>query len=274
MSKTWETLGVLNSPRKKLRVASTSPDNTEIICALGGADNLVGISRHCDYPAHLQEELPIISDFAQVDLDALKDLEPDLVFCSTYYQAEMVKSLAENHMRVFVTQPQSLESIFENIQIMANLLGRPEKGELLVESMMEKLVPQPANGLRVYAEEWGDPIVPAAPWIQEIIALAGGTPVFQELMTETHTRDRIITAEKLRNAKPDVILLPWCGVHGRIPMDKLSQRDFWSELPAVQKQQVFPLEDSYFVRPGPRLVQGYQILVELFETCGVKQVVT
>lgn len=265
MSRTWETLGVLKArPR---RFISASPDNTEIICALGGIDDLVGISKHCDYPVGIQDEKPVVCDFAQADIDKILELNPDVVFCSTYYQKGIVDKLVENHVRVFVTQPSDLSSIYANILHIANLIGRPEKGDMLVEKMQQAMIPQPQRGLKVFAEEWGHPIVYAAPWIQELVELAGGTPVMTHLMASTHTRGRIVKPEEVIESRPDVVLLPWCGVHGRISLDKVTQRPGWSALPAVCKNQVFPVEDSLFVRPGPRLVEGFQLLNQLFAVC-------
>lgn len=266
MSRTWETLGVINTKRR-LRLVSTSPDNTEILCALGAIDDLVGISKHCDFPEGLAEEKTVISDFAEVDIEKLQQLEPDIVFCSTYYQANIVKTLADHHIRVFVTQPSTLTAIYDNIRLIANLIGRSEKGDMLVEQMQQSMKPQPPIGIKVFAEEWGSPVVHAAPWIQEMIALAGGTPVLTELMASIHTNGRIVTPQQVVDAGADIVLLPWCGCHGNVPVEKVTQRPGWNTLPAVQKNQVFALEDSFFVRPGPRLVQGYKLLIDLFERC-------
>lgn len=267
MPKTWETLGLLNSKRRK-RIVSTSPDNTEIVCALGGIDDLVGISKHCDYPEGLSEEKPVVSDFAKADIEKIVALEPDIVLCSTYYQANIIHELAQHHLRVLVTQPSTLNSIYDNILLIANLLGRPEKGDMLVEHMQQTLTPQEPTGLRVFAEEWGDPIVYAAPWIQEIITLAGGTPVFPELAGYTHTKERYVSPEQVAQTQADIVLLSWCGFHGKIPVEAVLQRPGWDTLPAVQKNQIYPVEDTFFVRPGPRLTQGFQWLQSLFAECG------
>jgi iron complex transport system substrate-binding protein len=267
MSRTWETLGLLSAKHRRKRLISTSPDNTEIICALGGVDDLVGVSKHCDFPEGIRDLKPVISDFASVEVDKVLTLNPDVVFCSTYYQGEIIKTLVENHVRVFVTQPSSLASIYDNISLIANLIGRPEKGDMLIERMQHGFSQQEPRDLKVFAEEWGEPIVHAAPWIHEMVALAGGTPVLLELNASTHTNGRIVSPAQVVETRADVVLLPWCGVHGKAPVDKVKSRPGWEALPAVQKNQVFPVEDSLFVRPGPRLVDGYRLLITLFESC-------
>ncbi len=250
-----------------MRLVSTSPDNTEILCALGFEASLVGISRHCDYPPELQDRIAVVSDFAKADVAIVEALKPDLVFCSTYYQAPMVEALVSAHCRVFVSQPSSIASIYDNIRYIANLLGVPERGYTLIDQMRQGMPIRPKTGIRVFAEEWGDPIVHAAPWIQEMVMLAGGEPVLADRMSQTHTNGRIVSAEEVVQARADMVLLSWCGVHGRIPLDKVRQRAGWDQLPALQKGQLFPVDDTFFVRPGPRLVEGYQMLVKLLETC-------
>lgn len=251
----------------RLRLVSTSPDNTEILCALGLIDDLVGISAHCDFPEGLAQEKPVVSDFKTANVDAIQALAPDIVFCSTFYQAEMARELAKGHCRVFVSQATTLASIYQNILLMGQLVDRKERAQMLVAHMQESMPPQPSWGLTVFTEEWGNPIVLAAPWIHEVVTLAGGTPLFADQGQAPHTDGRVISADAGFDSAPDVILMPWCGAHGKQDVGKAIAERGWQETPAARRHHVFALEDSLFVRPGPRLINGYQVLCQLFAQC-------
>jgi iron complex transport system substrate-binding protein len=255
----------------KHRLISLSPDNTEILCRLGLIDDLVGISQHCDYPESLQAEKPIVSDFGKLDLQAIVDLKPDLIFASTYYQADMLKTLVDHHIRVFVTQPSSLKSVYENILWVGAITERVEKAKMLIEEMQAVLHPEESLsedpdflGPKIWIEEWGNPIMAAAPWIQEMAELAGFRLALP--LRNIHTRDRIVSPEMVSQAHPDVIVLSWCGCHGNIPLEKVLNRPTWGTMEAIQNNRVIAVEDTFFVRPGPRLVFGFKQLQKIRAT--------
>lgn len=254
----------------RCRIASTSPDVTEILCALGLFEDLVGVSRFCDWPPEVKI-LPTVSDFVRLDAPKVAAIRPDIVIASTYVQKDVVRELTERHVRTLVLHPHNLQSIFENIRLLGDLFGRAmEAGEVVSRMKREFVqVQEEASRLashpRVFCEEWGDPIISGIGWIQEMVEIAGGVPTHSHLVPETSTDRRTITAEELRQSDPEIILLAWCGMRGKVNGKILEKRSGWNEIDAVKNNRVYPVDDTFFVRPGPRLTEGARRLLEIMK---------
>jgi iron complex transport system substrate-binding protein len=252
----------------RYRIASTSPDVTEILCALNLFEDLVGVSRFCDWPSEVKI-LPVVSDFMSLDVKALEEVQPEIVITSTTIQKGIVQALTERHVRVLALHPHNLQSIFDNIRLLGNLFGRTfEAGDLVSRMKREFLLIREeashfAQKPRVFCEEWGDPIIVGIGWIQEMIETAGGEPTHPELIPEIDTSRRTISAAGLKGRNPEIILVSWCGTHGRINPKILEAREGWAEIDAVKNNRVHPVDDTFFVRPGPRLTEGARRILEI-----------
>ncbi len=245
----------------RCRIASTSPDVTEILCALGLFEDLVGVSRFCDWPPEVTI-IPTVSDFLSLDLPTLKEVGADIVISSTYIQKDIVRGLTENHMRTLVLHPYNLQSIFDNIRLLGDLFGRSFEAGDLVSRMKREFIEirSEAAGFsrhpRVFCEEWGKPIVVGIGWIQEMIEIAGGVPTDGPFVSVVDTSRRTISDRELCERNPEIILLAWCGMGGKVNPKVLEAREGWAEIDAVKNGQVHSVDDTYFVRSGPRLTQG------------------
>lgn len=258
----------------RMRIASTSPDVTEILCALGLFEDLVGVSRFCDWPPEVKI-LPTVSDFVRLDVSKIEEIKPGLVIASTYVQKDIVRELTERHVRTLILHPHDLQSVFENIRLLGDLFGRAmEAGEVVSRMKREFMqVREEASRLahhpRVFCEEWGDPIIAGIGWIQEMVEIAGGVATHAHLIPETSTDRRVIPAEDLQKSNPEIILLAWCGMRGKVNGKILEKRSGWSEIDAVKNNRVYPVDDTFFVRPGPRLPEGARRILEIVK--GFKQ---
>jgi iron complex transport system substrate-binding protein len=245
----------------RYRIVSTSPDVTEILCALGLFEDVVGVSRFCDWPPEVKI-IPKVSDFVKVDLRAVEEMHPDLVVTSTYVQKEIVQTLTARHIRVLALHPFDLQSIFTNIRLLGDLFGRQfEAGDLVSRMKREFMeIQQEASNFprrpRVFCEEWGDPIIVGIGWIQEMIEIAGGISPYARMIPAADTSRRTITAAELRRTNPEIILLAWCGMKGKANPKILEGREGWREIDAVKNKRVFSVNDNLYVRAGPRLVEG------------------
>ena len=114
---------------------------------------------------------------------------------------------------------------------------------------------------RVYFEEWGSPMIPAGGWEAECLEVAGATNVFP-FPAHLHSRDRVVSSEDVIQANPDIILISWPGSCGRIRPQKIKQRPGWKTIEAVRNDRVFVIDDRLIVRPGPRIVEGLELLSE------------
>lgn len=285
-----------------LRVASLLPGLTEIVCALGAGERLVGRSHECDHPPAVAG-LPVLTAprFAagdgSADVDArvrallrdalspftvdaarLRALAPDLILTQDQCRACAV-SLADVEValaawlgrapRVVSVAPGSLGEVFEAVRTVASALALPAEGERLLAALgaritaIGELTGARAPRPRVAVIEWLDPLMTAGHWLPELVALAGG----EALLAQSGRPSRWIACEELRAADPDVIVVAPCGyplATTRADLARLTALPGWRTLRAVRGGQVFLADGSqYMNRPGPRLVESLEILAEI-----------
>lgn len=276
-----------------MRIASLLPSLTELVCALGRGDELVGVTHECDYPPGI-ELLPHLTrsriapeaDSAAIDravseqggslydldAEALADLRPDLIL--TQEQCDVcavneatvrrVASSLPGVPRVESVNPTDLAGVFAMFDAVAAMLDARAEGEALrtafddlAELIVERVGDRPRP--RVALLEWLDPPFSSGHWNPEIIALAGGV----EVVGRAGERSRRIDWDVVAEAEPDVILLSPCGFtldRAREELPALIARPGWRSLEAVRAGRVALVDGSaYFSRPGPRLKESLAI---------------
>jgi iron complex transport system substrate-binding protein len=284
------------------RIASLLPSTTEIVCALGLLEKLVGRSHECDFPPEV-EALPVLTEskldpraksdviddrvkqlvreglsIYRVDAERLRALAPSVVL--TQEQCDVCAASPKDveaalqiwtggRPRVVSLAPRTLADVWADLITVAAALGVPERGQALAEHLASRLTDVSERTLRirpqprVAAIEWTDPLMAAGNWMPELIALAGGTNVFGE----TGLHSPWLEWDALRAADPDVIVVLPCGfdlARTRREMAPLAAQPGWDELRAVRAGKVFLTDgNQYFNRPGPRLVESLEILAEL-----------
>ena len=294
------------------RIVSFLPSATEMTCALGLSDQLLGVTHECDYPPHMRDKpivvrnvLPIESmsqaeiDVAvtqrlrdgqslyRVDETLMQDIAPDLILTQDLCQvcapsgneiSELLKSLRTKPQILWLT-PKSLEQIFDNLRDLGAATGRSEMAETLIaegRARLEKidaatraLVSRP----RVFCMEWMDPVYCCGHWVPEMVRIAGG---FDKLGREGADSVRIQWEDVLQ-WKPEVLIVMPCGFGLEKAVEEtrqLTSYPGWGDLPAVRNGRVYAVDaNSYFARPGPRVVEGTELLAhllhpELFEWKG------
>lgn len=249
-----------------MRVVSLTCSNTEIVCALGMADALVGVDDHSDFPADVVGRLPRVGPDLGVDPGAVAALKPDLVLASLTVPGHerVVEAISATGLSFVAPAPESLDDVYRDIRQIAGLLGVEARGEALVRSMQEVLVPMPrARRPSVLVEWWPKPvIVPGRrSWVTDLIALAGGTNPLDEPVTS-----RPVTDDEVVAMAPDAAVICWCGVpFHRYRVDVVTRRAGWQEVPALRRGQVHTIPEAWLGRPGPRLVDGYRALSAVIE---------
>lgn len=285
-----------------MRIASLLPSATEIVCALGLADCLVGVSHECDYPADVVADLPKLTrsaiphglSSAAIDAavatrvhngeslyllegETIKALAPDLLItqelcdvCTVAY--DDVCNLARwlpNNPPVLSLTPPDLQGILADMRTIATATGVAERGERLIAHYQARLAAlqamvrdQPRP--RVFGLEWLDPPFAAGHWVPEMIALAGG----EEVLGRAGEKSFRVTWEQIIAAQPEVLLLMPCGYSqeaAQAEWERLPKPTGWESLPAVQQGRVYTLDaNSYCSRPAPRVVDGIAHLARLF----------
>ncbi|GAB4581688.1 MAG: cobalamin-binding protein [Anaerolineales bacterium] len=286
-----------------MRVASLLPSATEIVCALGMADTLVGVSHECDYPPDVVQDLPRLTysaippglTSAEIDAEVsarlrrgeslyhldeatLAALKPDLLIsqelcdvCAVAFDDVCrISTRLPGNPNVISLTPPNLFAIFDDVRTVAEALGIPQRGEALIRQLRARLervahtVERFPDRPRVFAMEWLDPPFAAGHWVPEMIAFAGGEEV---LGRAGHPSFRV-TWEQIIAAQPEVILLIPCGYNAEATEKEwatLPKPPGWETIPAVQTGRVYAFDaNSYCSRPAPRVVEGIEQLVNLF----------
>jgi len=285
------------------RIVSLLASSTEIVCALGQAKNLVGISHECDYPAEITHlpvctETKFITDGTsyQIDqrikailqeglsvyrvlADRLDKLRPDVIITQTQCEicAVSLKDVESAVCELIASQPQivalqcgCLNDFWNDIRKIARVLNIKERGEQLISALQSEMrsVSQRVSDLErrplVACIEWIEPLMAAGNWMPELVKMAGGVNCFGE----TGRHSPFLDWKDLLAADPEIILVAPCGFDiskTRQEMIHLQSRDGWNKLSAVRNGRVYLADgNQYFNRPGPRLLDSLQILAEIF----------
>ena len=299
----------MHSPAK--RIASFLPSATETLFALGAGDQVVAVSFDCDFPAqartkpvvvhsHLAEGLAPAEIDAQVrsaaaesrtlylvDLEALEQMAPDLVIVQDLCHVcaldspTLARDLSRlpSHPQVLSLSGNTLEEVLADIERLGRAAGRGESAAALLHSLRERLdavarrVRQHQRRPRVLALEWLNPLFQGGHWVPEMIALAGGDPV---LATAGSSSTRVEWTDVIE-AQPEIIVLMPCGFDLRTTLAQYRDEvpNFpaaWHQLPAVRDGRLFAVDgNAFFSRPGPRLVDGLEILDAIVNGRGFDQ---
>ena len=283
------------------RIVSLIASATEIVCALGFEDQLVGRSHECDYPSSVLQ-LPscssskvevgatgwtidnqvrtIVADglsVYRVDPDLLNRLAPTVVITQSQCEVcavslkdveKAVCELVTSRPRIVSLEPMSLSGVWKDIRTVASALGEPGRGDELVTHLMGRLeaIHADAESVQVHPSlaciEWIDPLMIAGNWVPELVDCAGGVDLFGQ----AGKHSGYLKIEQLLATDPDVIAIMPCGFdieRSCLEMTPLATHPGWRRLSAVQNGRVIMTDgNQYFNRPGPRVVESAEILSE------------
>lgn len=250
---------------KPAGVVVLSPEVAEIICALGGENEITGVTEECNYPGSLKAK-PKVGNFSSINREAILALNPALVFCSSLEQEGMAAELSKLGIRVEVVYPTSLEQLSKEITRIGTLTGREKAATALNTEMRSAIndIQHNAAGKirpRVYLEIYRNPLMSVADssFVGELIETAGGDNIFSTLERD-YAR---VNPEAVIKAKPEIMICysqdTWTGI---------SSRKGWSEIPAVKRHQILfesDLDPDLLQRATPRCIEGMRKLQQYFE---------
>lgn len=240
-----------------MKIVSLAPSNTEILYAIGAEDEIVATTSLCNYPEEAVEK-PSIGGWTSPRIDRIHEFDPDLVLASDDLQDEAVDAMMEEGYPVFQVKPHTLEEVYESIIEIGEKVDKKEEAEGLVEDMKEALKKIQLRGSpRIYCEEWMDPPMVSGNWIPDLISEIGGKYFIEG------GRSREFPLENLREFKPEHIVMNVCGAGENLQGQKiLEEREGFEDLPAVENEKIYVIDDSLLNRPGPRLVEGAKKIKE------------
>ena len=246
------------------RIACLTEETTETLYLLGEQDRIVGVSGYTARPPEARRK-PKISAFITANFEKIMAVEPDLVLAFSDLQADIVRELISRGVAVFTFNQRSIEEILDMILVLARIVGVPEKGESLAARLRAGLDAIAASAARfpvrprVFFEEWKDPLISGIRWVEELIEIAGGDPVFPELRREQSAKTRIVDPAAVIPRDPEVIIGSWCGM--KVNKDFIRARPGWDAIPAIRNGHIYEIKSTYILQPGPAsLTEGVRQL--------------
>jgi iron complex transport system substrate-binding protein len=196
-----------------------------------------------------------VSSFLHARYEKIDALNPDLILAFSDLQSEITNDLVKRGYPVFTFNQRSVDDILQMVRILGGIVGVPDKANAFAAELRAGLDDIRARAAalprrpRVYFEEWDNPLISGIQWVEELIEIAGGIPVFPDLRQARLATNRIVTSEQVIAAAPDVIIGSWCGKPVR--KEKIAARDGWNTIPAVSDGQIHEVKSTYILQPGP-----------------------
>ncbi len=286
-----------------MKIVSFLPGATEMIYALGLGNQLVGVTHECDFPVAATEKNIVVRntidmrDFTQEEIDTavkkalhegkslyavdearLKEIAPDLILTQDLCQVCAPSGNEVSHLlqhlpkkpEILWLRPSGLADIFENLRQVGRATGQEMAAKEYLLGLQNRVdvIKEKLSGLKtpskVFFMEWLSPPYCGGHWVGEMIDIAGG----YDPLAKKGTDSVRVSWEDILRAAPDVLILSPCGFNLEqtvAQVSLLSENPAWGNLPAVKNRRVYAVDaNSYFARPGPRVVDGIELLAHLF----------
>ena len=289
------------SSKKAMKICSLLPSGTEILFALGLGDQVIGVSDLCDYPPEAAAK-PMVSR-SKVDPSVLSSEEVEAAMTALLLQGENPYELDRDWLvrespdviltqdlchvceidadevsavvlgievqpKILVLQPRTLEEVLTSICLIGDACDASPEAHRLVSSLRQrvaavasKLGPE-VRRPTVFSLEGINPLVVGGHWIPDLLRMAGG----EQAMLEPGCPARRLEWQEVRSNAPQKLFVDLCSsdiARNLREVPWLAAQEGWSDIPAVAGGEVYLIEHAYFSRPGPRVVDGLEILAQL-----------
>ncbi|MHB1456039.1 MAG: ABC transporter substrate-binding protein [Armatimonadota bacterium] len=245
--------------REPKRIVSLTPNNTEILFAIGAGSKIVGVNSWSDYPAAAKKK-PSIGDRV-INVEKVISLKPDLVVAHGFLNGEAVRSLEAYKMKVYVIDPKTIKQLASDIKTTGKLLNCESKANNIANTLI-KVRTDILNKSKSYKSKpkvlftvQSDPLWAAGPktFVDEMITIAGG----RNLASDIKPGFNQFSTEMAVSRNPDVIIITFRG-------DKhLFTGGQWGVTNAAKKHRVYEINPDITVRPGPRLINGMREIAKM-----------
>jgi iron complex transport system substrate-binding protein len=251
-------------PAYPSRIVCLTEETTETLYLLGEGDRVVGVSGYTVRPPEARQK-PKVSAFINARFEKIEALKPDLVLAFSDLQADIARELIRRGYAVYTFNQRSVSEILQMIRIVGALVGRADAGHALAAQLEADLdaIRGAAAAFRrrprVYFEEWDSPLISGIRWVEELVEIAGGDPIFPELREKALGKDRIVDSAAVIARDPEVIVASWCGkaMHKR----RIVERPGWDRISAVRGDRIHEIKSTYILQPGPAsLTEGVRQL--------------
>ena len=258
-------------PHYPSRIVCLTEETTETRYLLGEGDRIVGVSGYTCRPPEARKK-PKVSAFINARFDKIDALKPDLVLAFSDLQADIARELIRRGYPVYTFNQRSVAEILQMIRIVGALVGRADAGDALASRLEAGLDEIRASAAafprrpRVFFEEWDEPLISGIRWVEELVEIAGGDPIFPELRDKALGKDRIVDPALVIERNPDVIIASWCGK--AMKKRTIVERPGWDAITAVREDQIHEIKSTYILQPGPAsLTEGVRRLHDILKGC-------
>ena len=246
------------------RIVCLTEETTETLYLLGQGERIVGVSGYTVRPLEARRK-PKVSAFINAKFDKIAALEPDLVLAFSDLQADLVAELVRRGMNVVAFNQRTIAEILRMIRMLGGLVGCQREAEQLADRLsadldrIRELAAMLPRRPRVFFEEWDAPLISGIRWVEELVEVAGGAPIFPELADAGLAKDRIVDPAEVARRDPQVIFASWCGK--KMKKATIRSRPGWDTVSAVRDDRIYEIKSTYILQPGPAsLTEGVRQL--------------
>jgi iron complex transport system substrate-binding protein len=250
------------------RIVCLTEETTETLYLLGQGDRIVGVSGYTVRPPEARLK-PKVSAFINAKFDKIDALKPDLVLAFSDLQADLGAELVRRGIAVITFNQRSVDEILQMIRMVGGIVGCQSDAEQLAAGLERDLdrIRERASRfprrLRTFFEEWDSPLISGIRWVEELVGIAGGAPIFPELADARLAKDRIVDADEVARRDPEVVFASWCGK--KMKKATIVGRPGWDRVAAVRDDRIYEIKSTYILQPGPAsLTDGVRQLHEAF----------
>ena len=245
--------GIVGS-RYPSRIVCLTEETTETLYLLGEGDRIVGISGYTVRPPEAREK-PKVSAFINARFDKIEALRPDLILAFSDLQADIAAELIRRGHAVVTFNQRSIAEILQMVRMVGALVGCGDRAAELADSLERGLDDVRAKAAafdrrpRVFFEEWDSPLISGICWVDELVEIAGGSPLFPALRKESLAKNRIVSPDDVASRDPEVIVASWCGK--AMKKRTIVERPGWDRVSAVRSDHIYEIKSTYILQPGP-----------------------
>lgn len=243
----------INLPDKITRAVSLAPNLTEIIFAVGAGDRLVGVTSFCNYPKQATE-IQKVGDTLKPNIENIIALKPQIVFVSTASQLEsFTDTLESQNIKVFVTNPSSLEDIYKSIEKIGEVFGNGEKANEVVKDLKKRVAEvenktKDAEKTKTFVQiDKSLYTIGKESFLTDLVEKAGGVSVTKDVETAYPK----ISKEKSFAINPEVIILSDSP-------DNNEPNEVFKNSDALKNGRVYKINADILSRPSPRIVDALE----------------
>jgi iron complex transport system substrate-binding protein len=249
------------------RIVCLTEETCDTLYLLGEGRRVIAVTSPPDQPTERRRK-PRASASSSARVDRIEALKPDLVLGFSPLQADIGADLVRRGCPVMVFNQRSVDEILQMVRVLGALVGAGGRAHAVVTGLRRSLDDIRASAAalprrpRVFFEQWNRPLISGVRWVDELIEIAGGEPIFPELREAKLGRDRIVDPAEVARRNPDAIVASWCGRPVR--KKAIATRPGWHAISAVRRGEIHEIKSSCILQPGPAsLTVGVRHLHEI-----------